>query len=168
MEKSTFEAIARNLDNRLYSGGLHFLIGITGTGKSSICEIIQKNNKSDAVYFDVQADHSIENYANLVEKINLTNKHIVIDGLVIFKEPGNKVLDALIKHVHIKKMGALILTQSFDDLSYENINASSSVSLISNLYPREISNVYLHSVDIKNDINEKYRSLTEFWMKYSR
>lgn len=42
MEKSTFEAIARNLDNRLYSGGLHFLIGITGTGKSSICEIIQK------------------------------------------------------------------------------------------------------------------------------
>ncbi|EBD3591577.1 hypothetical protein CRR48_22945, partial [Salmonella enterica] len=132
------------------------------------CEIIQKNNKSDAVYFDVQADHSIENYANLVEKINLTNKHIVIDGLVIFKEPGNKVLDALVKHVHIKKMGALILTQSFDDLSYEHINASSSVSLISNLYPREISNVYLHSVDIKNDINEKYRSLTEFWIKYSR
>ncbi|ECA7814707.1 hypothetical protein EP402_23940, partial [Salmonella enterica subsp. enterica serovar Enteritidis] len=64
MEKSTFGAIARNLDNRLYSGGLHFLIGITGTGKSSICEIIQKNNKSDAVYFDVQTDHSIENYAN--------------------------------------------------------------------------------------------------------
>ncbi|EDI0905541.1 hypothetical protein CC898_19635 [Salmonella enterica subsp. enterica serovar Agona] len=28
MEKSTFEAIARNLDNRLYSGGLHFLIGV--------------------------------------------------------------------------------------------------------------------------------------------
>ena len=30
------------------------------------------------------------------------------------------------------------------------------------------SGAYTFSADIKNDINEKYRSLTEFWIKYSR
>ncbi|CAI2017802.1 DEAD/DEAH box helicase family protein [Serratia entomophila] len=168
MEKSTFEAIASNLDNRLYSGGLHFLIGITGTGKSSICEIIQKNNKSDAVFFDTQIDHSNESYQKLADDIKTTNKHVVIDGLLVCGAAGANVFDSVLDHVRTKKMGALILTQSFDDLSWEHVNVASSVSLISNLYPRENGNVYLHSVDIKNDVNEKYESLKEFWMKYWR
>ncbi|UCQ29597.1 hypothetical protein DCF83_18175 (plasmid) [Edwardsiella tarda] len=168
-ERSTFEIIANSLDERLCRGGMHYLIGGTGTGKSSICDIMKRNNKSEAVYFDIQMDHSNEIYCDLVEKINSINKHIVIDGLRIYRDRGANVLDALLKHVHFKKMGALILTPLFEDLSYEQINISSSTTMIANLSPRETNAVYLHSIDMrKGNMADNYNSLKRFWTNYHR
>lgn len=166
MENAKFESIACILDNYLYSGGLHILAGISGTGKSSICEIIKKTNKSDAVFFDVQVERRAEIFNKLVSDIKSTNNHIVIDGLDNSGSDCGNIFTSLVEHVKIKKMGVLILTQFFDDISFENITQASTVSLISNLYPRKKESVYLHSVDFKGDIHDKYQSLKEFRLKY--
>lgn len=168
MENATFENISKFLDSRLYSGGLHFLVGATGTGKSSVCEMLEKDNKSGAKFFDVQTDISDKCYEKVAEDIKATNNPIVVDGLVLSTDAGSKVFDALSHHVHVKKLGVVITLMSLNDLTNKHFNSADSVALIANIYPRVSGSVYLHSTPVGGDMGEHYPDLERFWKEYSR
>lgn len=167
MENVTFETLATILDSRIYSGGLHFLVGVTGSGKSSICEILQKENKAGAKFFDVQTDISDKCYEKLAEDIKETNTPIVVDGLVLCTDAGSKVFDALSHHFRVKKMGVLIMHQSLKDMTNKHFNSADSVALIANLYPRVSGTVYLHSTPVSGDMKDHYADLERFWREFS-
>lgn len=167
MENATFETVSRVLDSRIYSGGLHFLVGVTGSGKSSVCEILEKNNKSGAKFFDVQTDISDKCYEKLANDIQEINTPIVVDGVVLGTDAGSKVFDALLHHSRVKKLGVLILHQSLNDMTNKHFNSADSVALIANLYPRVKGTVYLHSTPVGVDMSDHYADLVRFWREFS-
>lgn len=168
MENATFETISRILDSRVYNGGLHFLIGVTGSGKSSICEILEKNNKSGAKFFDVQTDISDKRYEKLAGDIKETNTPVIVDGLVLCTDAGSKVFDALSHHSRVKKMGVVIMHQSLNDMTDKHFNSADSIALIANFYPRVSGTVNLHSTPVSGDMSDHYADLVRFWKEYSR
>lgn len=167
MENATFETLSRVLDSRIYYGGLHFLVGVTGSGKSSVCEILEKDNKSGAKFFDVQTDISDKCYEKLANDIQEINTPIVVDGMVLGTDASSKVFDALSHHSRVKKLGVLILHQSLNDMTNKHFNSADSVALIANHYPRVNGTVYLHSTPIGGDISDHYEDLVRFWRGFS-
>lgn len=167
MENATFETVSKVLDSRIYYGGLHFLVGVTGSGKSSICEMLEKDNKSGAKFFDVQTDSSVKCYEKLANDIQEINTPIVVDGIVLGTDASSKVFDALSNHSHVKKLGVLILHQSLNDMTKTHVNSADSIALIANHYPRVNGTVYLHSTPVDDNMSAYYDDLVRFWRGFS-
>ena len=102
--------IAKQLTAEAYEPSLIALTGVTGAGKSTVCEAILKADPMSFEYLDAQ-NLEPARYAELAEKIASSDKITVIDGLIIEAEEADAVLNVCRDRLKNESLSAIVTTQ---------------------------------------------------------